>query len=185
MFYIDIKAKGIENLTTESLKCPNAPQKPNGSTYGFSCCWDHVKVLINKGLRSEQCDNYIDWRWCRKKIKKYEKDISKYEKDPSKKEKVKELKQKINDIEKYITKHFKTDDIMDFTEIVNNNHVTRKSERIKHKTHEQKASYIECMVMENDNELLDNIEEWLTDKEKNKNIDPQLLHFATRLFFFI
>lgn len=113
----------------------------------------------------------------KKKIKK------KKEKKDNKK-KIKDLKEKCKEIEVYIKKHFQADDIKSYKQIVTHNFVKRISQRLKSQTPHQRAKYIECMVQENESEFLDNIEKWLTVNEKNKSLDPEILHYAKRMLNF-
>lgn len=163
--------------TTESLKCPETPQKPNGSTFGFKCCHHHVKKLIDKGLKVDQVNKYIDWRWCVKKIGKNNENIEKIRKNDNYSElgcnlKVKVIEERNKKIEKHINDNFTEDEIKTFTQLVNDNEVRRRSPRKK--TAKQQADYNECMIMENDNELLENLEAW----SNEENIHPDILHYA-------
>ena len=178
--YIDITEDGFD-VTKEMLKCPNAPQKSNGSTFGFKCCHEHVKKLIEKGLTSDQVDKYIDWKWCNQQIKKNKEKIESIKEDglsKSNQKKIESIKEKNKNIEK-ILKKYKVDEKKIF-EKLSSKKIKRRSPRKK--TAKQLADYNECMQMENDNENLDIAEDWLL-INKEKNLHPDQLQMMTRMLY--
>ena len=170
------------DATIESLKCANQPQRANGSTYGFKCCHHHVVKLIEKGLKVHQIDEYIDWKWCQKKIKAIELKINKLKRKNNKNNKNKDeheedkLNDQINRINKFINKEFAEEDIHTFKSISNYANKIRRSPRKK--SNKQLADLAECMQMENENELLESLEEWLGEK----NLNSEQLQYSNRMY---
>ena len=175
--YTDILQNNGIKITTELLKCPNHPQGSNGSTYGFKCCHHHVQKFIEKGLKCNQIDKYLNWRWCKTKIKGIEEKIRKLKESDNnyRNEKIR-LTDKIKKIENYMKNKFTTIDTKAFNDILWYNRVRRTSTRSK--SDKEAADYNECMQQENDNE---DLEQWERIMQE-KNVHPDYVHFAHRMY---
>ena len=164
--------------TRESLKCANQPQRANGSTYGFKCCHYHVTKLIEKGLKVYQVDEYIDWKWCQEKIKAIKLKISKLQKKKNKNKDQDEedkLYDQIERINKFISNQYNEEDINNFESVSACNDELRRSKR--QKSDKERADLAECMLQENENELLNILEEWFDEQ----NLSPYQLQYSNRM----
>ena len=167
----------ITKMSTEAIKCPNAPQKPNKYSKGFKCCHHHVKKLLEKGLNLMQIDKYIEWTWYKKELKRNTEKLNSNKIDnQNNKEKI---QQKIIDINKILKNknNFSKQDENTFEQVSRYGIVKRKSQRIK--SNKQKANLNEMLIMEEDEEFLHKLEQWLND-----TVHPDMIQFKKRMYIF-
>lgn len=166
----------ISNLSKESIKCANSPQHPNKFSKGFKCCHFHVKKLVEKGLKLNQIDKYVDWTWFNKELKRTQVLLKSCEQYDTKK--INKYTNKISHIETKIEKTFTTDDIDAFGNVSRYGSILRRSSRIQ--SDKTKADLNEMLIMENDSEMLELLEKWF-----GETVSSDILQHKKRMFYIV